>query len=342
MNDDGDIILLDDDEGEMLPLEDDSSDNYLESEGTKPWKIAVVDDEEDIHSLTSMVVKGLTFFGRGVQLVNAFSGKEARELIRDNPDIALILLDVVMETDHEGLDVAEFVREDLKNRTVRIMLRTGQPGQAPELETVINYDINDYKEKTELTTKKLRVAIHTALRSYRDILAIEYTKKNLEKILRSTHELYHNQAIREFATHVLEQLTALLHLGNDALYYKIENDKLDDEYLSKEVLVGIGEFSQYTNHTHTELPDEFNRELEEVREKKKLMFRGDHYLAYFQSPKGSEHILYVKGIANMELTDSDRELIDVFCHHVGKAFDAFAPKENQETPIKLGRRWDDS
>jgi len=42
-----------------------------------------------------------------------------------------VLLDVIMETDQAGLDLVEFIRDTLKNETVRIILRTGQPGQAP-------------------------------------------------------------------------------------------------------------------------------------------------------------------------------------------------------------------
>ncbi|WP_108649580.1 DUF3369 domain-containing protein [Dongshaea marina] len=285
-----------------------------------------MDDEADIHQLTTMVIKDLHCFGRPLKLLNAYSGQEARALLKANPQTALVLLDVVMETDHEGLEVARYIRETLKNRHTRILLRTGQPGQAPELETVVDYDINDYKEKTELTAQKLKVAIYTSIRCFRDIQTIENTKRNLEKLLRSTHQLYHQQAIREFAIHVLEQLTILLHLGSDALYYKIENPALDDKYLAKEVLVGIGDFSQYTNLSHEELPDEFNAELDLARQRKHLYAHGDHYLAYFRSPHGCEHILYVKGLTGMQLSESDRELINIFCHHVAKAFEIFAPK----------------
>lgn len=65
----------------------------------------------------------------------------------DNPDVAVCLLDVVMETEHAGLETANAIRSMLKNTFVRIVLRTGQPGQAPEETIIAEYDINDYKEK---------------------------------------------------------------------------------------------------------------------------------------------------------------------------------------------------
>ena len=102
-------------------------------------------------------------------------------MLAKTPDVALLLLDVVMEVDHAGLDVVKFVREDLQNKMVRIVLRTGQPGQAPEDDVVTNYDINDYKDKTELTSQKLRTLLRASLRSYRDIRTLESNRQGLEK-----------------------------------------------------------------------------------------------------------------------------------------------------------------
>ncbi|WP_108650198.1 DUF3369 domain-containing protein [Dongshaea marina] len=317
-------------DGEMLTLTDEHpSDRLPREQSLKTWKVAVVDDEDDIHSLTRMVIKDLLFFGRKLELYSVHSGSEAQQLLRQHQDIVLVLLDVVMETDHAGLDLAQFIRKDLNNHLTRITLRTGQPGQAPELSTVVNYDINDYKEKTDLTSKKLIVAIYSAIRSYRDLLAIEKTKDHLKKLLRSTHELYHSHAIREFAVHVLEQLVSLLHLGEDALYVKTETPGVDG-YLGKEVVVGIGCYSKYSCSTQSQLPDVMHTELDRVREEKKIIVFDDHFLAYFRAPQGSEHLLYVTGITKKEFTVENQELVCIFCEHVGKAFDSFAPKEREE------------
>jgi two-component system, NtrC family, sensor kinase len=139
----------------------------------KYFKLLIVDDENEIHVMTKLVLSDYVYMGASLKFLSAFSAKEAKTVIRENPDIACCLLDVVMETRDAGLEVARFIREDEKNKKLRIILRTGQPGKAPEKEIILTYDINDYKEKTELTNQKLFTTITTALRSYEHLEELE-------------------------------------------------------------------------------------------------------------------------------------------------------------------------
>lgn len=134
-----------------------------------PWKILVVDDEEGIHGITRMIFRGYEFEQRPIELISAMNSAQAREQLQQHPDIALVLLDVVMETDDEGLQLVEYIRQQMANRDIRIILRTGHPGYAPEAEVIVNYDINDYLSKAELSASRLLTAVVVALRSYRDI-----------------------------------------------------------------------------------------------------------------------------------------------------------------------------
>lgn len=134
------------------------------------WKVLIVDDDEEIHFITKLALKDFKFDGKTLEFISAFSGEEAKKTIAEHPDTALVLLDVVMEDDEAGLKVVKHIRDIIKNQIVRIVLRTGQPGQAPENQVIIEYDINDYKTKTELTAQKLVSTIVTALRSFRDII----------------------------------------------------------------------------------------------------------------------------------------------------------------------------
>jgi CheY-like chemotaxis protein len=127
----------------ILDLEDEVDEKNLEF--VKNWKILIVDDDENVHQITELALEGFSFAERGLQFFNAYSGEEAKKIIAKHDDIALMLLDVVMETDHAGLDVVKYVRDDLKNTSTRIVLRTGQPGEAPERSVITMYDINDYK-----------------------------------------------------------------------------------------------------------------------------------------------------------------------------------------------------
>ncbi|MBT5667931.1 MAG: hybrid sensor histidine kinase/response regulator [Rhodospirillaceae bacterium] len=144
----------------------------------EPWKILIVDDEPSVHSMTRIVLSDFEFEGRGLEFVSAHSAMEAKKVLVDNSDAAMVLLDVVMETDHAGLDVARYIRNEAQNDQIRIVLRTGQPGQAPETTVIRDYDINDYKEKTELTSARLTTTVYASLRAFRDI--VELKKQGVE------------------------------------------------------------------------------------------------------------------------------------------------------------------
>ncbi len=155
-----------------------------------PWKILIADDEDEVHQVTAVAMIDVQFKGRKLEFLHAYSAGEARDMLAADSDIAIILLDVVMEEDDAGLKLVRHIREKMNNRRVRIVLRTGQPGQAPERDVVIDYDINDYKSKTELTRQKLLTCIISALRSYDDIVALESLSRDLEgQVVARTREL---------------------------------------------------------------------------------------------------------------------------------------------------------
>jgi signal transduction histidine kinase len=146
-----------------------------------PWTIAVVDDDPAVHEATRFALHDYTLDGRRLVILSAHSAADGRALLRAHPETALVLLDVVMETDDAGLEVADFVRKELGNDIIRIILRTGQPGQAPERRVVIDHDINDYKSKTELTADKLFTTMTAALRSFEQLRRLQETRRALEE-----------------------------------------------------------------------------------------------------------------------------------------------------------------
>jgi len=176
---------------DALFFAEESLPSLKQSEKQNPgFKLLIVDDENDIHAMTKLVLSDYSYNGSSLEFLSAYSAKEAKQLIKDHPDAACILLDVVMETQEAGLDVVRFIREEEKNDKLRIILRTGQPGKAPEKKIILNYDINDYKEKTELTTQKLYTTITTALRSYIHLVELEKkTKEIADKNLRLNEEI---------------------------------------------------------------------------------------------------------------------------------------------------------
>ena len=168
---------------DLILVDDDPSDNSQTEPEPAPWRILIVDDDVDVHVVTKFALSSANFQGRRLSFLHAYSGKEALAILRDTPDIAMVLLDVIMETDDAGLRVARQVREELHNDLVRIVLRTGQPGQAFEHGVIVDYDINDYWCKADLTTRKLFTTVISSLRAYAALAAAKATRDGLNEEL---------------------------------------------------------------------------------------------------------------------------------------------------------------
>ena len=254
-----------------------------------PWKILVIDDDDDIHNLTRMVLRGLTVDGCGVTLISGYSGEDACRLMAEDPSIAVLLLDVVMETDHAGLDAVRTIRDELRNSFVRIILRTGQAGQAPELDIISGYDINDYREKTDLTSQQLITSVTTALRAFRDLRTIEH----LAGRLKGEREM-------------LKRAQKIAHLGNWDWDTKTEKISISDE-LSNIFGIKLGSFagriSDYLERVH---PDDRDNLEKVVRSafKNRESFQLEHRIV---RPDGSRRIVRSLGEPFYSDDDSNNE-----------------------------------
>ena len=147
----------------------------------RAWKVLLVDDEPDVHAVLRLALQDVLVDGRGLLLLDAFSAAEARTTLLANPDTAVILLDVVMESDHAGLDLVRHIRQELANHSVRIVLITGQPGYAPQRQVVSEYQIDGYRLKSELSADVVFVSVCAAIRSYRLMREQERLQRDLEQ-----------------------------------------------------------------------------------------------------------------------------------------------------------------
>lgn len=230
------IIFVDEEE---LIIEEDTLEDRQDVKDSS-WKVLIVDDDRSVHQATKLALKNIEFAKQKLTFISAYTASEAKEIIAKNSDIAFILLDVVMEANNSGLELVKYIRNELNNKLVRIVLRTGQPGEAPEESVITDYDINDYKLKVDLTRSKLMVTAIAALRSYRDLLAIEnsskelmmlYTaleavKDNLENLVElRTQELQKEIAERKKAEKTLLLTQFSLDRARDAIYFLNSNAK---------------------------------------------------------------------------------------------------------------------
>ncbi len=213
-------------------------------EGPVPWKVLVVDDEREVHAITQLAVGGLSLDGRPIALLDAHSAEEAKVMLHQHPDVALVLLDVVMEREHAGLELARWIRVELNNRAIRIVLRTGQPGSAPEQRVMLEYDVNDYRAKTELTAQRLVTTILGGIRSFRDISIIEGQKVGLGRVITATASLFERQSLVSFLTGILTQLVGLCGLRKNALFVQADGLLMGWPEGDPVIVAGTGRFHE--------------------------------------------------------------------------------------------------
>lgn len=289
------------------------------------WKVLIVDDEPEVHAVTKLALSDFSFQGKNLEFFSAYSGAEAKKLIADHHDAAIILLDVVMESDDAGLIVARYIREELHNHYVRIILRTGQPGQAPERQVIVNYDINDYKSKTELTAQKLFTVIMSSLRSYRDILSIDNSRRGLEKIITASADLFSSHSMEQFIDGVLQQLTSILGCDEDALLVTSSlvagniYENTDPDQLV--VFAGLGEFENQEGRAVSDvldptLMDAFHQALKS----RSIVYRENYLVAYCTSKFTHGSLLYVSGLPN-QVNETQKRLIELFSQNVQIAYE---------------------
>ncbi len=289
---------------------------------TEKWKILIVDDEPEVHKITKTVLKEFLFEHKKLDFLSAYSGAEAIEILKDHKDIAVILLDVVMETDDAGLIVVKKIREELKNTKVRIILRTGQPGLAPEKDVILNYDINDYKEKTELSSIKLFSSIVTAIRSYRDLSIIEQNKIGLKKIISASRTIFQIHSLTLFVEGVLTQLVSILNLSHDPSNMKASDaffailDGTKDENKFK-LLTTTGKFRQ--DDKSKIITIDAIALLNEAFLLKKSFFKDDVYVGFFTTSNNNDLFLYIEGCST--LSQQDKDFIDIFSNDILVAYE---------------------
>ncbi|ASP38620.1 phosphodiesterase [Bacterioplanes sanyensis] len=308
---------------ELLFADDDGVGKVSQNRETgSPWRVLVADDEPDVHRITRMVLNGFRFDGRKVELISAYSGEEACEVMAKNDDIAMALLDVVMEEDHAGLNVARYIREELNNRYTRIVLRTGQPGQAPEQEVIRTFDINDYKDKTELTTTKLNTLMFATLRSYRDICILDEHRRGLEKVIQASAQVFSSGELSKFASAVLEQVTNLLGLEQSALYCSSSTPSgaLIDDSRRFRVLAATGDMQQLSEvDSFDNIPELIRQGFEQAMTEKRSLYFEDYYIGYFSSDRGSESLLYVA--CQGRPSHLDKQLLEIYATNVAITYE---------------------
>lgn len=309
---------------ELTFVEEDESEQEAHRSRRPNWKLVIVDDEHEIHNVTKLALGGFTFMDRGLDIFDAYNSTQAIEIMERESDVALMLLDVVMESEDAGFKVVRHVREKLRNQEVRIILRTGQPGSAPENRVIVDYDINDYKAKTELTSQKLFTAVVSSLRAYRDVRRIEASRIGLERVIDASVSIFQIQSIESFLSGMMMQISSILGLHDQSMLVidSNEHETFEESLSLPRVLAGIGRFSGFANRTIDRLSDATVEGLiHQTKSERRTMSVEGRHLFFFCSKK-KEFIFFIESEkVGASLDDIERNLVEIFCSNFAVAYD---------------------
>lgn len=285
-----------------------------------PWNVLIVDDDDSVHAVTKLVLKDFEYMDKPIHLIHAYSEKEAIEKITEAGDtIALILLDVVMEDEKSGLRIVDYIRNGMKNISTRIILRTGQPGEAPEKKVIIEYDINDYKLKTELSAERLFVTVFTGIRNYKDLCRLENGKENLRKMLDYSRDLYKNSSYKSCVVEVLKHLKYLIQGKEETPnFLGVFATKKNENYYIEAIINNASKDLIGKNIAEI-LPNEKMELILSTNKQKQVRIDKNDLIAHFENNLGNSHIIYFQ---NIELDDKiEEETLEVFCTNASSAIE---------------------
>ena len=285
------------------------------------WYVAIVDDDEDVHQATKFAMLDVVILGRRIEFLHAYSNQEARDLFGRRGDIAVVLLDVVMETERAGLELVGHIRETLRWLDTRIILRTGQPGYAPEEDAIRDYDINDYKTKSELTRKKLLTTLTASIRSYDLIRTIDANRRGLHQIITSGASFAVENGIQTFASGVVTQLAALCGVPSEGLICA-QADSLEDDGVAEQfsIVASAGQYSGLMNASIDELDNDRIREAFKKVLTSRTSLIEDHFMTLYFSGHGNRPMAAFVDLPH-SLSAVDHQLLEVFCQNFGVCLD---------------------
>ncbi|MBA5688278.1 DUF3369 domain-containing protein [Rugamonas apoptosis] len=287
-----------------------------------PWEVLIVDDEASVHEVTRLVMADFKLDGRGVRFTDCYSGREARAVLDQPGRFALILLDVVMESEHAGLDLVRYVRDELGDANVRIVLRTGQPGQAPQAQVIETYDINDYREKTDLTHAKLTTLFYATLRAYRDLMRLERARAGLRRSIHAITDVCDSDNLRTFCSAVLAQAGILLGQEGEGVsaYAAASMDGRLKVLAVTPAYAGLqGEAGM------DDLPPEVRAAFVRCTHEHRNHHGERYHACYYRTRDGNESLLYMA--FGEPIGTDERELLAVFSANVAITYEKLLLRE---------------
>jgi CheY-like chemotaxis protein len=194
----------------------------------KNWTILIVEDQADAQDVYIM---NLSKAFKDAFVIGVHSAKQAKEIlgdknkckalilerykdhddfkayekdIEDNPqiiNIGCIILDIVMETTKSGFDVIDYVRSELKDNNIQIIINSGQIGEGKEIPEDIptlmkQYNVHSIILKggnSDSVSSPLEVATTSAYRLYKALYQLDKQNELLKKLHENLKSIIFNE-----------------------------------------------------------------------------------------------------------------------------------------------------
>ncbi|MCW8831700.1 MAG: DUF3369 domain-containing protein, partial [Colwellia sp.] len=271
-----------------------NTDEKVIKKAQKKWRILIVDDDESVHHVTKLVLADAVIESRSLDIVSVYSMDEAKKTLVNDDDFCMAFVDVVMETDHAGLELVQWIREDLKNQAIRLVLRTGQAGSAPEAKVIKDFDINDYKEKTDFTASKMITTVYASIRAYRDIMTIQRSLDAFKKLIETTHDLLKINQLKSFGSAALNHLLALMNVESSALY--IARTQIDFDLQATSLIIACtGKYvCESDSLENSDISAEVKAKIQQVFISKSHYSDDTCFVGYYQAAVNAASVLYIE------------------------------------------------
>jgi EAL domain-containing protein (putative c-di-GMP-specific phosphodiesterase class I)/GGDEF domain-containing protein/CheY-like chemotaxis protein len=280
----------------------------------KTLTVLTVDDDADFQRSLRLALGSFRYQGHLVDLITASSATQAARMLSQRPDVSVIVLDIVMETDDAGLRLVKSVREILGNAEVRIILVTGQPGVASMQASLDTLDISDYWLKTDLTYERLHGILTSNLRTWEQIRALRSARRGLQAIVEASNSLTRAQGLPDFSGRMVRELAHVLGLEPDGMMCVQEVTSTDPH-----AALVVGAAGRFINCIAKEVaviadPDIRNLLVSGLTEQRNIETPTSQVLFFRGADAGPHAAAYLATGRTLDATE--RELLSVFASNI--------------------------
>ncbi|MEN3042676.1 MAG: response regulator [Fervidobacterium sp.] len=168
--------------------------------------VLIADDSKTVHNQITNAIKNVTVENKPIELESVYSYQEFKNVYEPNK-YALVITDLVMETEDSGINVINHIRHTVNDTKTRIILMTANPEKVPQELLIRDCDINSYIEKKSMNDFSLKLTVISLLKAYKDIVAFEKAINSIEHVIQSSKEMNLEELLIEVFFQVRSFLT---------------------------------------------------------------------------------------------------------------------------------------